>query len=323
MRTATLISTLLLAATARAAHADPWSSRVAGAASSCRSDAQQLRAVAADCRAHSAPPPDGGDYCTGVKYSEAAPDGQTLEYELSPDQAEQIADQFEEYAPTLEGAAERISDLEDAIATTQDKIDELGFDETREDAEGWLALAESSRDALAEETKKFLVARLFDGERLDDAIATLSRGRAEQMAEQLASYGDLGVEAGKALKRAARTTGRRAKGEAAAVAVKALHAVYDQIDADSNLDRLASALGLLVRDQNFGFLVDEIKWTTAAVYAASTNSIAEARLDQLSELQALKLRALKSLTELLHKQVQRVDDEVAPLHGCSYARPSV
>jgi hypothetical protein len=325
MRKLAAIATILFTtATATIAAADPWSSRVAGAATSCRSDAAQLRELAADCRAHSEPPPEGGDYCTGITYSETTPDGETHEYQFSPDQADEVADSFDGYAPTLDAAAQRISDLEDAAATTQDKIRELGFDKTREDYEAWTSLAESSRDELAAESRKFLVARAFDAAGgLADGIATLSRGKAEKMAARLAHYGDAGVELGKELKRIARIGGRRAKAEAAAAAVEGLHAIYDQATADDDLDALASALTEAVEIDGFGFLVDEIKWTTAAAYAYAANTVAEDRIDQLSELQTLQLRALQSLTQLLERQVGRIDDEVSQLHGCSYARPTV
>ncbi|HTJ43850.1 MAG TPA: hypothetical protein VL463_17205 [Kofleriaceae bacterium] len=310
--------------TAATAAADPWSSRVTGAADSCRSDASQLRALAADCRARSEPPPEGGEYCTGIHYSETTPDGQVLEYDLSPDQAEQIADQFDAYAPTLDAAASRISELEDAAATTEDKIRELGFDKAREDYEGWLALAESSREELAKESKKFLIGRAFDSAgALADGIASLSRGRAQKMADRLARYGDAGVELGKELKRIARIAGRREKAEAAAAAVEGLKALYEQASADDDLDALASALGEAVELEGFGFLVDEIKWTTAAAYAYAAGTIASDRMDQLAAMQAMQLRALKSLTSLLERQVARIDAELEPIHGCSYARPSV
>lgn len=321
-----LLRTVLFAAAAiaapRIARAGAWAERIDAAAGACRNDAAQLRALAADCRAHAEPPPDGGDYCTGITYQETTPDGEAHTYDFSPDQADEVADRFDGYAPTLDAAAKDVGELEDAADTTQTKIAALGFEKTAADYEGWMQLAESSRDQLAEESKKLLIGRAFDAaEGLADGIASLSRGRAQRMADELAHYGDAGVELGKRLKRIARIAGRRDKAEAVAGAIEALHALYDQATADGDLDALASALTEAVPAEGFGFLVDEIKWATAAAYAYEANTIVEARLDQLAELQKLQLRALQSLTKLFEKQVGRIHDAVAPLHGCSYAPP--
>lgn len=316
---------LSLSLASGAARADSYSSLIGTAAGICRSDAEHMRQQAAYCRAHSTPDPQTGQQCTGLSRTETGLDGAQHVYQLSPDAADSLADRFEAYAPTLEAAARDLVTLEEAAEKTKDKIRKLGFQKRNEDYAGWLALAEDSRKELTKETRKFLIARAIDApEQVERGIARLTRGRAEQLAAGLERYGEAGIELGKKLKRIARIEHRRERAEAAGDLIHDMHFVYDAATRDDDLDgmlSLAVYFGEAEGLDGLGFLVDEVKWATAAVYAYGASTVASDQIDRLTAMHLVDLRALKSLTELLERQVHRIEDATTGLHPCLYGVP--
>lgn len=292
------------------AYAERYAPLVERAAIRCRTDATALRTQAAACREHSTPD-ETGAHCTAVSLAGRA---------ITPDEADALAAQFDTTAPTLDAGAKSVAALEAAADKTTEKIKALGFEKRNEDYARWLELSATAREELAHETMKFAIARALDApEQVERAIARLSRGRAEKIAAGLASYGEPGIELGKQLVRLARISGRRERAEQAALVIRSLHTLYDESKADGVLEGLlplAVYVGELSGLEGLGFVVDEVQWATAAVYAFAAGTVASDEIDRLTEMHVKDLRALKSLTELLQRQVARIDDAVGALPTC-------
>lgn len=286
----------------------------------CTSTASSLRSIASECRA------DDDPGCS-VTYTETSLAGQVYDYTFTPAQADDVALQFEANAVVLATELAKLREVDARVADTQAEIGRLGFTKRGDDYLAWLDLAADAKAELDEQTLDLVVDKALEAgvDGITEKLAGFSRGKADKLIKKLKQAGVDSDAVRKALKKLARVKGRRKKVAAAKVVYDELKEAWDTasalLDAATLAELAKVVLGTLVKDPRLQLLVDEVEWTTAAIYGYAAGTIAEDQIAILTSLEERDLLALKSLTELLERQVKEFKALVAPLRACSWTNP--
>ena len=280
------------------------------AADNCKTQAAELRQLGAECRAETPP-------CQ-VKMTGPNAVLQDVDYTFTPDQADEVAAQWVVYGDWLSGEARKLRELDIQIVEVQVKIAKLGFEKRGDEYAEYLTLAKGARDELDAQTRDLIAGKIFDGEKLAEGVAGLSRGKAEKIVRRLRVLGPAGDKLIKLVRKLARVKARREKAEAVAEVIAELKQLWEAHEASADIrSALLFVLSQGLSDPRLELLIEEIEWTTAAAYALAAHKVADAQIERLTEMTEGDLRALKSLTRFLEKLVGRsntISSQLKPCH---------
>lgn len=247
---------------------------------------------------------------------------------LSIDQAETLANEFDQRAYVLRGLEDAVSDRRGRVERDQQAVRTLGFEKNVQEIEDWESLSEEAKVQFDEEARDDVLSSFLDTAQVStDWIKSLNPPKANKIISELHSAGIDSPSFNAALRRVAATAGKPkiAKDVKDLLdsfkRLKDIAAMQPLGTANSRLEALGTALGWLLNDPRLDLLVSDVRFATSSVYNNFARRVSQGQVAQITKLTEQELQDLKRIHGMLVSDVaslKSAQDQLAGAAGCPW-----